>query len=102
MASALATKRLRTEYRNIQLKPMENMFASPKDNNILEWHYVIIGPKDSPYYGGYYHGVVKFPNEYPYKPPSIQMNTPNGRFRTQVCICIYIYGIIYICGVIYI
>lgn len=94
MASAMATKRLRTEYRNIQSKPIENIFACPNEANILEWHYVIIGPKESPYYNGIYHGVVKFPNEYPYKPPSIQIYTPNGRFRTQVCdirICAHLY-----------
>ena len=31
---------------------------------------------------GRYHGKVVFPNEYPFKPPSIYMLTPNGRFET--------------------
>ena len=84
MASAGAIKRLRTEYRNIQANPMENMRACPKDTNILEWHYIIIGPKGSPFENGCYHGIVKFPSEYPFKPPAIQMLTPNGRFKTQV------------------
>jgi ubiquitin-protein ligase len=30
--------------------------------------------------GGYYHGVLLFPPEYPMKPPGIMMITPNGRF----------------------
>ena len=41
----------------------------PLDTNILEWHFVIDGPKDSPYYKGQYHGKLKFPSEYPLKPP---------------------------------
>ena len=88
MATAVATKRLRTEYRNLQLNPLENMKACPKESNILEWHYCIIGAKNSPYEGGFYHGIVKFPSDYPYKPPSIQMLTPNGRFKTQTRLCL--------------
>lgn len=51
--------------------------------NILEWHYVIIGPKDSPYAGGYYHGALIFTKDFPFKPPSIYMYTPNGRFKVS-------------------
>jgi ubiquitin-conjugating enzyme E2 J2 len=81
--TSIATTRLRKEYQEIKKKPIENIRAAPKESNILEWHYVIEGAEGSPYVGGYYHGVVTFPREYPYKPPSIQMSTPNGRF--QVC-----------------
>ena len=31
--------------------------------------------------GGYYHGKLVFPREFPFKPPSIYMLTPNGRFN---------------------
>jgi ubiquitin-conjugating enzyme E2 J2 len=37
--------------------------------------------------GGVYHGKVKFPEEYPFKPPGISMITPNGRFATSKRIC---------------
>lgn len=33
------------------------------------------------YSGGYYHGKLIFPREFPFKPPSIYMITPNGRFK---------------------
>jgi ubiquitin-conjugating enzyme E2 J2 len=88
MASAAASKRLRTEYRNLQKNPVENIVACPTESNILEWHYVIVGPKKTPYDGGVYHGIVKFPADYPFKPPSIQMLTPNGRFKTQTRLCL--------------
>ena len=59
-----------------------------RPNNILEWHFVIKGPKDTPYTGGSYHGKLIFPSEYPYKPPAIMMLTPNGRFNTNTRLCL--------------
>lgn len=53
-------------------------------------HYVITGPEDTPYSGGYYHGKILFPPEYPSKPPRIFMLTPNGRFACHVPICLSI------------
>ena len=78
---SLCNTRLRKEYKDLQRKPVENIRAAPKETNILEWHYVIEGQKGSSFEGGFYHGIVNFPQEYPYKPPSIQMLTPNGRFK---------------------
>lgn len=64
--------------------------AEPLPSNILEWHYVIHGPEDSPYHGGYYHGTLLFTKEFPFKPPSIYMITPNGRFKTNKRLCLSI------------
>lgn len=80
--------RLRKELKEIKKNPIENLRASPKEDNILEWHYVIEGAKDTPYENGFYHGMIIFPKEYPYKPPSIQMITPNGRFSTNTRLCL--------------
>ena len=55
---------------------------------MLEWHFVIKGPKDTPYDGGRYHGKLVFPSDYPYKPPAIMMLTPNGRFATNTRLCL--------------
>ncbi|XP_058108756.1 ubiquitin-conjugating enzyme E2 34-like isoform X2 [Magnolia sinica] len=44
--------------------------------------------KRLPFQSGYYHGKIKFPPDYPYKPPGISMITPNGRFATQKRICL--------------
>ena len=43
---------------------------------------------DTPYEGGYYHGKVIFPSQYPFKPPSIMMSTPSGRFQTNTKLCL--------------
>ena len=61
---------------------------------------VIRGPEDSLYKGGMYHGKLVFPSgtwsvqdllkwaaifpsEFPFKPPSIYMTTPNGRSKSM-------------------
>ncbi|KAG7397019.1 Ubiquitin-conjugating enzyme E2 J2 [Phytophthora boehmeriae] len=88
MATAMASKRLRKEYLALQRNPVENIRAAPLEKNILEWHYVITGTEGTPYEGGFYHGKLKFPPEYPMKPPSVLMLTPNGRFDVNRRICL--------------
>ena len=46
------------------------------------------GSKDTPYEGGHYWGKLIFPKEYPLKPPSVMMLTPNGRFKTGRRLCL--------------
>ncbi|KAF6197979.1 hypothetical protein GE061_007724 [Apolygus lucorum] len=50
----------------------------------------MFGPDRSPYQGGIYHGKLVFPREFPFKPPSIYMITPNGRFKTNTRLCLSI------------
>lgn len=85
-----ATSRLKQDYLRLKRDPVPYITAEPLPSNILEWHYVVKGPEDSPYYGGYYHGTLLFPREFPFKPPSIYMLTPNGRFKTNTRLCLSI------------
>ncbi|KAJ2751256.1 Ubiquitin-conjugating enzyme E2 6 [Coemansia nantahalensis] len=87
MASKAAFKRLTKEYKAMQTNPPPFITAKPLEANILEWHYVLRGPPDTAYEGGEYHGRLRFPADYPYKPPAIQMITPSGRFQTNTNIC---------------
>jgi len=68
--------------------PPELIKAHPLENNLLEWRFVISGPPGTPYEGGEYMGRLRFPEQYPFKPPSIFMCTPNGRFQTDTRICL--------------
>ena len=86
--SKMCLGRLKKEYKKLQKNPVDQIRAHPLENNLLEWHYVLDGPAGSPYEGGYYHGLLRFPPEYPFKPPSILMYTPSGRFETNVRICL--------------
>ena len=87
-----AISRMKQDYMRLKRDPLPYITAEPLPNNILEWHYVVKGPEDSPYYGGYYHGTLLFPREFPFKPPSIYMMTPNGRFKTNTRLCLSISG----------
>jgi ubiquitin-conjugating enzyme E2 J2 len=88
MASRQSQKRLTKEYKNIVAAPPPYITTKPNDENILEWHYVITGPPGTPYEDGQYHGMLRFPSEYPFKPPSISMVTPNGRFACNTKLCL--------------
>lgn len=88
MASKMASLRLKKEYRKIHKSPPAGILARPVSGNILEWHYVLEGPAGSPYEGGFYHGKLIFPPEYPLKPPRIIMLTPSGRFSPGVRLCL--------------
>jgi len=74
----------------IKRDPVPYITAEPLSSNILEWHYVVRGPEKSPYEGGFYHGKLVFPREFPFKPPSIYMITPNGRFKVNTRLCLSI------------
>ncbi|KAF4399407.1 hypothetical protein G4B88_022490 [Cannabis sativa] len=88
MADKSCVKRLQKEYRALCKEPVSHVVARPSPNDILEWHYVLEGSEGTPFAGGYYYGKIKFPPEYPYKPPGITMVTPNGRFMTQRKLCL--------------
>ncbi|KAL3528536.1 hypothetical protein ACH5RR_007858 [Cinchona calisaya] len=88
MAEKACVKRLQKEYRALCKEPVSHVVARPAPNDILEWHYVLEGSEGTPFAGGYYYGKIKFPPEYPFKPPGISMTTPNGRFMTQKKICL--------------
>jgi ubiquitin-conjugating enzyme E2 J2 len=88
MASAIASRRLRRELLELQQDPPPGIIAEPLETNILVWHYVIHGASETPFEGGSYIGMLKFPSEYPMKGPSIYMHTPNGRFQVGVKLCL--------------
>jgi ubiquitin-conjugating enzyme E2 J2 len=86
----IGTRRLTRELLALRRDPIKTpkIIACPLESNILEWHYVIEGSPGTPYEGGYYHGKLLFPKEYPLKPPSVIMCTPSGRFATDRRLCL--------------
>ncbi|XP_071874128.1 ubiquitin-conjugating enzyme E2 J2 [Bombus fervidus] len=85
-----ATARLKQDYLRLKKDPVPYVVAEPVPSNILEWHYVVKGPEKTPYEGGFYHGKLIFPAEFPFQPPSIYMTTPNGRFKVNTRLCLSI------------
>jgi len=59
------------------------------EDDILKGYALIIGPSDTPYFGGYYFFEFKFPADYPYTPPKVTYctNGNNVRFNPNLYIC---------------
>ncbi|KAL5700879.1 E2 ubiquitin-conjugating enzyme [Ranunculus cassubicifolius] len=85
-----AVKRILQEVKEMQANPSDDFMSLPLEENIFEWQFAIAGPRDSEFEGGIYHGRIQLPSEYPFKPPSFMLLTPNGRFETQTKICLSI------------
>ncbi|KAG4434388.1 hypothetical protein IFR05_010121 [Cadophora sp. M221] len=90
MASRAANNRLTREYKTISANPPPFISAHPSEANILEWHYILTGPPDTPYHNGQYWGTLIFPTNYPFAPPAIRMHTPSGRFQPSTRLCLSI------------
>ena len=90
MATDICMRRLTKELRALAKDPIKSpkITVAPNEANILEMHYVIEGSENTPYAGGVYHGKLIFPKDYPLKPPSVMMLTPNGRFQPNRRLCL--------------
>lgn len=85
-----AIKRIHADVRELMKDPSDQYHAAPLESNLFEWHFTIRGPPDTEFDGGVYHGRIILPPEYPFRPPDIMFNTPNGRFSTGMKICLTI------------
>lgn len=86
-----AVKRLMKEAEELR-NPTEEYYTQPLEGNLFEWHFTVRGPPNTDFDGGVYHGRITLPPEYPMKPPSIILLTPNGRFEINKKICLSISG----------
>merc|ERR1712136_212325 len=76
MSSSSATKILQTEFKKLQEQPVEGFTIDLVDeDNIFEWEVALFGPPDTLYAGGYFRAILKFPQDYPYSPPTMRFLT---------------------------
>lgn len=80
-------KRLQREHRELLKEQPPFIEAHPDPNDILQWHFAVIAPPESPYEAGIFWGQITFPPQYPMAPPAIKMMTPSGRFVPNTNIC---------------
>ncbi len=91
MASASASvKRLQKELQGLQENPIGYVSAAPNAEDIFNWTATIIGPPETPYEGGVFTILIKFPPDYPFKPPRVQFSTPvfhpNINRKGEICL----------------
>ena len=74
-----AMKRLRQEFDDLRKNPIANIGVSiglEDEDNIFDWKYTLMGPKDTPYSGGLFNLTIHFPDDYPKNPPEVCFRTP--------------------------
>ena len=60
----------------------------PPPQNLYDFYALLQGPDGTVYEGGFYVAKLRFPQEYPYKPPAVLMLTPSGRFAVNSRLCL--------------
>ena len=87
----MSAKRILREMKDMQSSPMDNCTAGPVNTeDMYLWHGTIIGPEKSPYEGGLFKLEIRFPIEYPFKPPIVTFLTkvyhPNINASGGICL----------------
>jgi ubiquitin-conjugating enzyme E2 J1 len=88
MSKSPSLRRIQADIRELLMEPSDRYHAAPLENDMFEWHFTIRGAQDTDFEGGFYHGRILLPPEYPFKPPNIIFLTPSGRFETGVKVCL--------------
>mmetsp|Transcript_32051 Transcript_32051/g.43894 ORF Transcript_32051/g.43894 Transcript_32051/m.43894 type:complete len:156 (-) Transcript_32051:82-549(-) len=92
----MATQRLQKELRDMQRDAPQNVTAAPLQNDLYRWKATITGPEDTPYAGGIFNLTLRFPTDYPFRPPHVKFTTPiyhpNINKNGDICLDILKHG----------
>jgi ubiquitin-conjugating enzyme E2 Z len=84
-------QRLLKDVKHILKNPLtdQGIYYIHDDTDMLKGYALIIGPSDTPYYGGNYFFEFTYPTDYPHSPPKVKYHTNgnNVRFNPNLYIC---------------
>merc|ERR1712224_115000 len=89
----MSMKRIITDILNITKDPIDDIYISYSEADISVIKALVVGPRDTPYEGGFYMFKIKFPKDYPHKPPHVDFLTTDRYIRL---ILIYINAVKYV------
>ncbi|CAF3517826.1 unnamed protein product [Rotaria socialis] len=85
-------KILKNEFSDLVKDPPEGFIVEPDQSDFFTWNVGIFGAPDTLFAGGYYKAILKFPFDYPYRPPTLRFLSniwhPNVYPDGNVCISI--------------
>jgi ubiquitin-conjugating enzyme E2 D/E len=87
----MSARRLQREHLEVKNDPPANCSAGPvNETDFFNWEAVIFGPEDSPFVGGIFKLSIRFPSDYPFKPPIVTFLTkiyhPNINSAGGICL----------------
>jgi len=84
-------QKLLKDIKDIYKNPLTDngIYYTHDDSDMLKGYALIVGPSDTPYFGGNYFFELSFPPDYPYKPPKVTYctNGENIRFNPNLYKC---------------
>ena len=83
--------RLLKDVKQIMKNPLtENgIYYIHDDTDMLKGYALIVGPSETPYFGGFYFFELLYPSDYPHSPPKVKYctNSNNIRFNPNLYVC---------------